>query len=88
MRVRVTSRGIYGADGPIPVGTILTLDREPVHWGARYEVLTPEASPQAVPITNPAIDVSALQEAARGDARRKATRDARAQLEAMGEGWQ
>jgi hypothetical protein len=36
----------------------------------------------------PANDVTALQEAARGDARRKATRDARAQLEAMGEVWQ
>jgi hypothetical protein len=89
MKIRVTTHGIYGANGAIPVGTVLTMDREPTHWGARYEVLTPEPSAQAVPVTNdaPKPDLDALRTAARGDARRKDTREARAALEAMGEGW-
>ena len=90
MKIKVTAHGIYGANGAIPVGTILIMEREPKHWGARYEVLTPEASAQAVPVTNdaPKPDIAALRAAAKGDARRKDTRDARAALEEMGEGWE
>jgi len=89
MKIRITAHGVYGARGAIPVGTVLTMEREPKHWGARYEVLTPEARPQAVPVTNEApADLEALRELARGDARRRDTREARAALEALGEGWQ
>lgn len=88
MKVKVIARGVYGANGPIPVGTVLTLSREPVRWGRhRYEVLTPEPAPQSVPVQNAGPDVAALQEVARGDGRRADTRDARAKLEAMGQGW-
>lgn len=88
MKIRIIARGIHGANGPIPIGTELTMHQEPVWWGRhRYEVITPEASPKAVPVQNVAPDIEALQEVARGDGRRADTRDARSKLEEIGESW-
>jgi hypothetical protein len=54
MKIRITQKGIWGHDGPIPVGTELTLDAVPAHWVNKYEVVTPAPAPDAVPVTNDA----------------------------------
>lgn len=40
MRIEITAKGIYGADGEIPVGTELTVSDEPLGWAGRYRVLS------------------------------------------------
>ena len=54
MKIRVTGKGIYGADGEIAVGTELEVAEEPRGWRGRYVVITPNPSEDATPITNPA----------------------------------
>jgi hypothetical protein len=54
MKIRITQKGIHGQDGPIPVGTELILDAAPAHWVNKYEIVTPDPAPQAVPVTNEA----------------------------------
>lgn len=51
VRIRIEKRGLYGQDGPIPVGTELTLPEEPKAWAGRYTVLSDSKGKTAV--TNP-----------------------------------
>lgn len=41
VRITITGGGLYGADGTeIPVGTELTVKKEPVAWAGRYNVVS------------------------------------------------
>lgn len=69
MRIKITKAGIYGADGPIPVGTELTLKDAPKGWAGRYEEIA-GTSEGKTPVTNPATDAKpgayAVQEKSAG----------------------
>lgn len=52
VRIRIEKRGLYGQNGPIPIGTELTLPEEPKGWAGRYVVLSDSKGKTAV--TNPA----------------------------------
>lgn len=39
MKVRVTGRGIYGADGMVPIGTEVEVPSIPKGWASRCEVV-------------------------------------------------
>lgn len=54
MRIRITNAGIYGATGPIPVGTELNVSEPPKGLEGKYEVI--EAEKAKVAVTNPAND--------------------------------
>lgn len=56
MKIRITKGGIYGADGEVAVGTELEFKAVPDGWDGRYEVISGDPSPAAVPIVNPADD--------------------------------
>lgn len=52
MRIEITGRGIYGADGKeIPVGTELTVKNEPKGWRGRYRTIS-GSSANKTAITN------------------------------------
>lgn len=51
MKIRITSGGIFGAKGEIPVGTEITIKKEPTEWAGRYTVLDGDSKKTA--ITNP-----------------------------------
>ena len=40
VKIRITKRGIFGANGPIPVGFEMTCQREPKCWAGKYEVIS------------------------------------------------
>lgn len=52
MKIQITSGGIYGADGELPIGTLLEMDDEPKAWAGRYSVV-PEGEAKTF-VTNPA----------------------------------
>lgn len=39
MKIEITARGIYGANGEIPIGTEVTVKDEPLAWKGRYRVI-------------------------------------------------
>ncbi len=48
MRIEITAGGIYGANGEIPVGTIIEVKDEPKGWDGRYRVLADEKDKEPV----------------------------------------
>ena len=52
VRIKITRGGIYGKDGEVAVGTMLTLKEEPTAWAGRYEVIGDTEN--LTPVTNPA----------------------------------
>lgn len=47
VKIKITRRGVYDKDGKrIPVGTVLTFDKEPVGWANKYELLSGGEEPQ------------------------------------------
>lgn len=41
MKIEITAGGIYGKDGvETPIGTVLTLDKEPTGWAGRYRIVS------------------------------------------------
>ena len=52
MKIRITKDGLFGNDGPIPVGTEISVKEEPKAWGDRYEIVAEAKGKTAV--TNPA----------------------------------
>lgn len=48
VKIRITKRGIFGADGPIPVGFEMTCLREPKCWAGKYEVISETEGKDAV----------------------------------------
>lgn len=54
MRIRITARGIYGADGEIPIGSEFDIAGEPpAGWAGRYDVVTKSAPKDAELVVNP-----------------------------------
>ena len=53
MRIRVTSGGIYGADGEVSIGTEFTVSSIPKGWAGRVEIVADNPKPDDVFITNP-----------------------------------
>jgi len=53
MKIRITSGGIFGAKGEIPVGTEITVKKEPTAWAGRYTVLSGDDAKGKTAITNP-----------------------------------
>ena len=39
IKIRITGAGIFGADGEIKVGKVMTLKSEPKGWAGRYVVI-------------------------------------------------
>lgn len=53
MRIRITSPGIYGADGEVPVGTEFDINGEPpAGWKGRYDVVSSAPKDGSVALTN------------------------------------
>lgn len=53
VRITITGGGLYGADGTeIPVGTELTVKKEPVAWAGRYSVVSGDNKGKTA-VTNP-----------------------------------
>lgn len=53
MKIKVIAKGIWGADGELPIGTELTISGQiPPGWAELVEVIN-EAPASAEPITNP-----------------------------------
>lgn len=51
MRIRITKPGIYGASGEVPVGAEFNVrGAVPSAWDGRYEILTDDPKPEAVPV--------------------------------------
>ena len=48
VKIRITKRGIFGANGPIPVGFEMTCQREPKCWAGKYEVISETEGKEAV----------------------------------------
>lgn len=53
MQIKITAGGIFGADGELPIGTELTLEREPTEWAGRYAVISGDGEGKTA-IINPA----------------------------------
>lgn len=52
MRIKITSAGIFGASGEVPIGSEFDLQSAPPEgWNGRYVVVS-EKSPKAVEISN------------------------------------
>lgn len=60
VRIQITKRGVYGAQGPIPIGTEIDLNEEPKGWAGRYIVLSNSKGKKGV--TNPAETAPAAPE--------------------------
>jgi hypothetical protein len=53
MKIRITAGGIYGRDGEVPVGAEFDIaDEPPAGWAGRYEIVSGNPAPNAVPIAN------------------------------------
>ena len=52
MRIRITSGGIFGAKGEVPVGTEFDVKDVPAGWAGRYQVVSRDPSPGSTPVTN------------------------------------
>lgn len=53
MKIEITAGGIFGADGEIPVGTVVDVKEEPTGWAGRYRVLSGGDTSEKVAVTNP-----------------------------------
>lgn len=61
MRIKITSAGIYGASGEVPIGSEFDLQSAPPEgWNGRYIVVS-EKSAAAVPVVNPAITLESIE---------------------------
>ena len=53
MKIEITGKGIYGADGEVPIGTTLEVKEEPKGWAGRYRVVSGGKSDGKTPVVNP-----------------------------------
>ena len=60
MKIEITAGGIYGADGEIPVGTVMDVKDEPTGWAGRYRVVSGGGKGKE-PVTNPKTDAPTLK---------------------------
>lgn len=59
MKIQITAGGIFGGDGKeIPVGTELTVSKEPTSWAGRYTVLSEGKGDKGdkTPVVNPKVE--------------------------------
>lgn len=62
MRIEVTAAGIYNGKGQeIPVGTELTVKKEPLAWAGRYRVLSDDKG--KTPVNNTVTEPTTAKEA-------------------------
>ena len=54
MKIEITAGGIFGADGEIPVGTIVDVKSEPKGWTGRYRVVSGGSKEGKTAVANPA----------------------------------
>lgn len=73
--IEITKSGVYGQNGPIPVGTVLDVPHEPTGWANKYRVVsdskgktlqpaTPDHTPGNVPLNE--VDEHAKTDEQRG----------------------
>lgn len=77
MKFKVNAKGLYGSNGAIPVGTVITVKEVPVSWKHFGTVVETDEIEDKTALTNP--DNGATKEAA--DAAKKAA-DEKAAAEA------
>jgi hypothetical protein len=53
MKIEIVAGGIYGAEGEIPIGTVMDVKSEPQGWAGRYRVVS-GGGKDKVAVTNPA----------------------------------
>lgn len=53
MKIEITAKGLFGAAGEIPVGTVLDVKEEPKRWAGRYRVVTRQAEKAKVAVISP-----------------------------------
>ena len=53
MKIEITAGGIYGANGELPVGTVLEVKAEPKGWAGRYRVVSGGDEECKTAIVNP-----------------------------------
>lgn len=39
MKIRIIGTGIYSTSGEVAVGTVIDVEREPLEWRGRYEII-------------------------------------------------
>jgi len=67
MRIKITSGGIFGASGEVPVGSEFDLQGPlPEAWAGRYVVLSDKSS-DSTAVTNPAITRESIETMERAD---------------------
>lgn len=67
MRIQITSGGIFGGSGEVPVGAEFDVAGPlPEAWKGKYQVLS-EKSPEAKPVTNPELTREAIDAMERAD---------------------
>lgn len=53
MKIEITAGGIFGANGEVPVGTVIEVKSEPKVWAGRYRVVSD--SKGKTPVVNHAV---------------------------------
>ena len=53
IKIRITGAGIFGADGEIKVGKVMTLKSEPKGWAGRYVVIDDSEGKEVVTNVKP-----------------------------------
>lgn len=53
MKIEITERGIFGADGEIKVGTVFDVKDEPKGWAGRYRIVSGGDAKGKEAVTNP-----------------------------------
>lgn len=61
MKIEITASGIFGADGEIPVGTVVDMKSAPQGWNGRYRIVSGETEGKTA-ITNPAKEADPARE--------------------------
>lgn len=77
MRYRVVKPGLYGVNGPIPVGTEFTANTAPAAWGDKVEAVT-----EAVTEDRKALTAQKAEAEAKAKAEAEAEAEAKAKAEA------
>lgn len=54
MKVRITGRGIYGAEGETPIGTEVVVPFVPLSWARRCTVIEEDGDEEKTLVVNPA----------------------------------
>lgn len=64
MKIEITAGGIYGADGEVKIGTIVTVNEKPKGWEGRYRVVSGDDDEGKDAVINPDLDRDELKKQA------------------------